>query len=684
MRCVDVKAFQSSEDSRHCMGIHQVGTKVAEYALDNVSLTKGLGWSPFAVDRRHGRSQRLIQECENLHPGKGFAVALEDAVGIATELGVLMHRNFELFTGAEAYRRPLAVASAIEQIEAAVRAQARGAEEAAAEDLANQMQGQPDIGVLFSSDYARRKQAQIESMRTVTEAEAKRAEDEAWGKYRVKFDEGAAKAWKDSFDAALRDYDAKFIAPLAKAHVAWMKSPAMVAQFECNHDAKDPQAGIVYAKTMQMCIGSTQDKGACFDLYTQWLDGDVHDKENLLLRALILNLDKTADDIASALKVSLDWRGFPLDGLAGSVGKATERVAELKADALGKLIALVLGPLAKWLTGATDGKVRPGMVILSLHANKPFVVVEVTGSKKAFRAALIRQLVKATGQAVTARQMERAVSTELKRLQIAGEKLDATEKKRFLLMLDPEQARGAPPGLNGSQRAQWMAQSIRTPEQVERELGVSDWRLKVASPSAQMVRGSIPYVFGLIAAVLQFNGMRKLAEDEGKAMSHEKNEAKQRLWAGTAALAGTITEMVGQGLERLVPLVPRYAAQWVTYGAKALGWLGKGAGLAGALLMAAWDIRQSVQAVQEKQYGLAIAYLGSAALGVGAAALLMVGWTGVGLAVVAVLIVVAVIIENVKDNKIQDWLERCLWGKGPASRYQTLEEEMAQLRIAVG
>lgn len=102
-----------------------------------------------------------------------------------------------------------------------------------------------------------------------------------------------------------------------------MTSPAMVAQFERNHDGKDPHAGIAYAKTMQLCIGSTQDKAACFDLYTQWLEGDVQDKENLLLRALILNLDKTAGDIASAMKVGLDWWGFPLDGLIGSDKKGT-------------------------------------------------------------------------------------------------------------------------------------------------------------------------------------------------------------------------------------------------------------------------------------------------------------------------------------------------------------------------
>lgn len=42
----------------------------------------------------------------------------------------------------------------------------------------------------------------------------------------------------------------------------------------------------------------------------------------------------------------------------------------------------------------------------------------------------------------------------------------------------------------------------------------------------------------------------------------------------------------------------------------------------------------------------------------------------------------AVVIEYIKDTKVQSWLERCLWGKGSSTRYQNADEEMSELRIA--
>ena len=65
-----------------------------------------------------------------------------------------------------------------------------------------------------------------------------------------------------------------------------------------------------------------------------------------------------------------------------------------------------------------------------------------------------------------------------------------------------------------------------------------------------------------------------------------------------------------------------------------------------------------------------------------ATAALLLGATGIGLVLVGVLIALALVIEYVKDNKVQDWLERCVWGHGPAARYSSAEEEMTQLRTA--
>lgn len=679
MRCIDVNARGASPDAAHCLGLHTVGAEVAEYAMARPALQRALGWSPFALDPRKDGLPRLIREAENLAPGQGMAVVLEDPVGIAAELDVLMQRNLNLFVNAGDNPRRLAVAHAVRQIEDVVRAQAVEREEAAAEQLANQMLGHSGIGMLFEG-FRERRLAEVEAMRTVDAIEAKRVEDSTWSRYAVKFDEAAMDQWKQSFDRRLQAHDADFIAPLAIAHAAWMRSGAMAAAFECNADETNAHSGIAYAKTLQLCLGGTQDKAACFDLYAEWLDGDVTDKQNLLLRALALNLEATAQEIQAAAAAHLDWRGLPLDGLVAGFGKATETVAAGLPDAVGGVIVKVLGPLARLVGQAADGPVRGALVAIGLYTQQGFVVVEVTGSKKAFRTTLIRQLRHMGTQVPNERQMERAVAAELRRLERAGVPLRSTGTRRFLLMVDPEQVRAMPAGLNAPARAQWLAASIRTPAQLD-ELNLSNWQAKVRNPTVSALRGSVPYVAGLIGAVIQYNMFQKLSEDERQAMSHERTEATVRVWAGVGALGGTITELVGQGLGKIASITPRFA-RGLGFVSLAATWAGKAAGVGGALVMAGCDVARMVEARQEKQYGLMVAYGASAALGVVAAVALLLGATGVGLVLVGLLIVVTVLIEYFKDNKVQDWLERCVWGHGPAARYSSAEEEMTQLRTA--
>jgi hypothetical protein len=36
------------------------------------------------------------------------------------------------------------------------------------------------------------------------------------------------------------------------------------------------------------------------------------------------------------------------------------------------------------------------------------------------------------------------------------------------------------------------------------------------------------------------------------------------------------------------------------------------------------------------------------------------------------------------DNKLQDWLERCKWGRLESEIYKTPEIEMSELKVALG
>ena len=281
--------------------------------------------------------------------------------------------------------------------------------------------------------------------------------------------------------------------------------------------------------------------------------------------------------------------------------------------------------------------------------------------------------------------MQRAVSSELRRMRAEGIALDGTEKKRFLLMVDAEKVKAMPAGLNAPQRAAWMAKSILKPEQVE-ALQLADWQRRVRNPTAVikgLLKGDVPYIGALITAALQYVMLQKLIEDNDGAMKHEKSETQMRMRAGVMALGGTIAELTGMGMEKIVRVAPRYArgvTQILTVWFRVVG---RSAGVGGALIMAGWDIDHAITAKREGRLGLMWAYGASTVLGLAVLIVLPAGWTGVGLILVGLLIGVSVLIEYYKPNKVHEWLERCVWGVGNGSEYRTVGESMRELEVAI-
>lgn len=675
----------------HTAPLENVDSVVPEFKLDAQAIKKRIApWSPFPFNSRQAQAQDFKAAVQKARPQGGAAVvALFDPVGVTAEIDALMTFRFNAFAGDPKRQRPLAVSEAIVQLEEAVRAQAVEREDAAAEELANDMLAQPDLGVLFSKDYRKRKEQQIEDLRTVTPAEAKLAEDNAWKSYTAKFNEPAMKQWRAQYESELKALDAEQIAPLAKAHRDWMKCNATTQYFACNFDEKNVENGTAYALTVSLCIGNSQDKAACFDLYKQWLGADTFEQSNLLLNAYALNLDVAKKKIQESANVNLDWRGFSWDALSGAIGETLKGKLEKALEVLGaQLVVRTMGPLATVAqTSAQSGRAKLSLVSLSVWAGKPYTVIDVVGGKKAFRQTLIRQLIKLSKQPLSAKQLQRAVSAEMRRLQIAGVKLDGTDKKRFLICLDDNEIAAMPKNLDAAGKAQWAASKLKKVEDIE-ALAMERWQTKVANVSGGMVKGGHPYIVGLVGAIFQYHALAKLTEDDEKAMSHETAETKRRMHAGMAAFWGTVADITGQGLQKAAVFVPKAARGLEVIGKYFLSGLGRVAGVAGAGIVAYWDGKQALKAKDEGRNGLAILYGASALLGFGAAWLMFfaasISWAGpVAWIMIGLLIAVAVLIEFFKDNKIQEWLKRCWWGNGPDAKYPDAETEMAQLKQAL-
>ena len=128
------------------------------------------------------------------------------------------------------------------------------------------------------------------------------------------------------------------------------------------------------------------------------------------------------------------------------------------------------------------------------------------------------------------------------------------------------------------------------------------------------------------------------------------------------------------------------AAKWVVIGGKVLG------AVAG-FIVACWDVMHFAEEIKQRNVGMAVLYGTSAVLGVAVA----VGTLGLAslaaltawlpLLFVA-LVVIIVLIEIFKDNKIQDWLERTLWGTyrdeyKQGDPHKSAEFELKQFELAI-
>jgi hypothetical protein len=671
---IDVKAALDECGVPHTRPIGWVSEVVAEYAMAPKQAKAAFDWAPFPFDIRHGRAERLKHECEAMRPGKGLIVTIPDPAGIVQELAFLMKQNAHLFTGHPKNQRKLAASAVIDQIEEAVRTQAERNEIAAAEEFANQ---QIAAGSRVFSESMRK---QIEDIR-VTPAEATRAADNAWKKYDEKFDNVGRQAWQKAFHREFSAYDEKFIAPLALNHVEWMKSTTLYNYFDCNYDGNDAESGAVYTAVVTHCIASTQDKQACSTLYDEWLKGDITDTTKIVLRAMVLNQKNIADAVKNAATVSIDLRQIPWDNLFGVYTNSVKRLSETAQDASAHLIAELAGPLARVFNKVLDGSAgfRAAIMATGLISGHPVVMCEVTGNRKQFRAHVIRELIRASGQSVSDNQMRRAVAAELKRQQIRGVSLEGSTRRRFVMLVDKEMIANMPNGLSMEEKAIRLAKSLKKVEDIE-ALNLGRWRTVID----QQVR------FGVVAGILQAISLTKLIADEEKSLANEKQDATLRSYAGMLAFAGTTSEVIGKALAARAAQGLRFGQGIVSAVGIKLAHYGGVVGLFAGLFVAGLDGMKAYTEYQENASKLVVgAYIGSAVVSVGLSVALA-GTFMLGAATIPVigillllLIGISILIEYIKDNPVQDWLERCPWGGLVAQRYPDLATQQAQLLQAL-
>jgi hypothetical protein len=723
MRKVDVAAWVAGKVHAYCDKLETADTFVAEYALNKAIGEPEFIWSPFKFESKKTASPYFTALAEAaalktaeakkqkrtipaLQVQNGLVVRLPDPSSLARETSRLIQHKTNEFLTDKSRVRELALSNSILAMKEAIATQSVQKEIDGAEYLANQMTTDNPIGMM-SKSY----RDSVEKMRTVTPAMLARAKEQSWNKYKLKYSEDKRAAFEKKYNDELIAFDTQWVAPLAKLHDAWMQHDSMLNYFEFNFDTKDIMGGFVYQSVFALCVENMADKTLFAERCQKWFNGEVVDKRNPLLRSLVLNNDVLAKKIQDTASSPFDWRSPGWENLFGTLKAAFEAAEKAGhsgayaqwlqgagfSQATARLMFEISGPMIRFLSkvlapniAAPSLRARAPLLALGLINNSPIVAVTVTGSKKEFRAMLVRRILSSSGQNFSGRALEKAVADEMRRLQVQGVALEGSVTKTWLLAVDEDAMRNITRtmpnggrGMTESARAQALMQAIHTPAQLD---AVTSNFKKVLNMSVRL---------GIANLICQGFSLSKAMDDEASAMGHEKTENHTKLYGTYGAVFGTMAEITGSAVSNLPALTLR-AAQGVKWAkifvksAEILGYVGRGLGAVAGCITAFFDFQHGREEFKQGSMGMASLYFVSAGLGAIIAVCLAMGWLTGGLAwlLLGIFVALTVLIELVKDNKLESWLTRTLWGKlgdeygVKGDPYKSLEKEQEELKLA--
>ncbi|MFQ3790056.1 T6SS effector BTH_I2691 family protein [Halomonas sp. A29] len=618
-------------------------------------------------------------------------VALEDPVGIAADLAGLMGARLREKMADPDHARPLAISSAIANIRQSIREDAENRQIYRTERSATQLVygggyggGGIALAGVFSSTVRERQQEMLERWRDPTPEQLATARDDAWSSYRDKLDKPRLHSWEAAWQQELQSFDSEQLAPLARAHVEWMESDNLYQYLDAQHDDKDIDSGASFVDALLLCIQDTQEYAPCVALYERWLSATTVERRNLLLRALGYHQEAILEQWEGQVQGGLQaeaLRGLPWDGLIKGYDEARSALREGGKNAVVRLTVAMGGPLGKVAATAVDRAVGPALVAMGVIARAPVILVDVTMSRGQAIAELIARMVAVNPEVGSLDDLNRAIDIQMRKARIYGTAVEGSGRHRYLIMADPRVV-GDFPGKDAQGNARRFAEAVILTPADRQEMTRLRWRQLLPTEAG----------LGVIAGILQIIALRKLADDLANSLAHEKNENRWRYHTGLVGLVGVLSETAGRWSERAVQTGSRLGRFIERYLGRFFRFAGRGLGIGAGVVMAIWDFRRGLQELGEGNAWVGALFIGSGfgtivalvsftklgAMIFGAFA------TGVGIVLVVLVIVIAVLIEILKDNKIQDWLERCHFGKFEAGeRYRDPELELRELELAL-
>lgn len=676
-----------------CEPIDEIKTHVTEYKMGQETAQKAFAkWCPHQYNGRQFAAEKLLKAIKSDRPEGGAAiVALHDPVGLAMEIARLMVFRKASYLESPARAKALFAASAIETLEAQVKAQAQLSEILKAASLADNAEYSPadyNTHTALTATEPVSNAGAAQKLRTsLTPAGLEAIANRRWREYThtvrgdgtARFNENEAKKWLEKHYIELQAFDVAQILPLARAHAAWMQHRCMVNHMSCTHDSTDEASGTAFTASLSAAMDHTWDMLPCYDLYLKWIKEGGSASENLVMRAVALNQDRLSAEINKADKPSLDFRAFPSDAVFGGLASRFNALSEQSKNVHGKLMAGLSGVAIKYWDEFQSGKVSPTFAAaMSGASGKQIVRLPMTGTRSQMIEAYVTQISRLNPSMIlNQNQLRQAVAAQTRLMALQGVKLDQPRKLAWFVMLDAEAARTVldkvkAQGLAGQALADELTRAVMRSPQAIRDLELN--AISAMARASQKAKAAT-----MVGAVLMAWNYSKLEEDLATGMSHELSEASAKLWAGRLAVGGFASEQLGKALlasgEQRLKNAPGLSL--IKVGRVLATWGGR-ASMVSGVFVGLWDMGKAWGEYDRGDMAMARAY---AVAGVSAAWLAIFSITGpLGWVLLGILLLTTLWIETQKDNNLQEWLARCHFG---SNTYEDAERQLVEYQHAM-
>lgn len=627
-------------------------------------------------------TQSLINESERLAKGKGIIVALHDPVALMVDIQVAIEEKGAKFVNQDDVKRAFFSDVTLSALQAGIpQSLTKQSIENRESELKRMQQLRLQRQARFGFDPAQMTEKKFDEQR---QKELRGNIESEWAKYAKKFSATQRAAKITEIKNNQMAYDKSHIYPLAIMIKLWINFERTISYFKYQFDSKNIDSGVCYAHEATLALGGSCALDPVRIELAKKLKAQKFSDDNFVLNALALNFDVVKSKIIdsfSKLKPAVEnpFRDIPWDALfsafSDSLEKNVSNTTGIHLDKLGATIALTFGPLFNMLCQGLLKGTQGGIAVLSMAMmyNLKLRVLDVRGvrTKKMARAVAGRMISLSQQQggssAAYLQRHRAALEVQLKyRIDDLVNKtgLSKAQLKRELVVVESIFKKGV--------SVSDFAKSLESETSIQK--WNDDWKntmqTRVSGVGAS-VKSS--FAIGSSALVGAFQGwvLTKLYDDAfgDTTMKNDETENMTRFGLGVSAVGAAIATTIEKslGLYRTPSANIISVQRNVGLVAKVLGGI---AGFGVAII----DGYAGYNAYQEGNMGLSLLYGVSSIIGFSLACIALsslsipiLGWIiaiGAGL-----MILISIGISKLKDNALQDWVERCSFGTLSKERY---------------